>query len=120
MPSVCGIWHEYNKKVMLNYLYPLRHLESSLLPTLIFYFFLFSTFALQGTLPGQCQCREGYAGEKCDRCAFGYQGYPNCLRCNCSLVGSINEDPCTEPCLCKVSTKLSMVQRGICGLLTPF
>uniref|UniRef100_A0A8C3R9B8 Basement membrane-specific heparan sulfate proteoglycan core protein n=1 Tax=Cyanoderma ruficeps TaxID=181631 RepID=A0A8C3R9B8_9PASS len=54
-----------------------------------------------GTLPGQCQCKEGYAGEKCDRCAFGYRGYPSCLRCNCSLVGSINEDPCTEPCLCK-------------------
>ncbi|OXB73578.1 UNVERIFIED_CONTAM: hypothetical protein H355_003880 [Colinus virginianus] len=54
-----------------------------------------------GTRPGQCQCREGYTGEKCDRCAFGYRGYPNCLRCNCSLIGSINEDPCTEPCLCK-------------------
>uniref|UniRef100_A0A8C3CQ85 Laminin subunit alpha-1 n=1 Tax=Cairina moschata TaxID=8855 RepID=A0A8C3CQ85_CAIMO len=51
--------------------------------------------------PGQCQCREGYTGEKCDRCAFGYRGYPNCLRCNCSLIGSINEDPCTEPCICK-------------------
>uniref|UniRef100_A0A8C3LGM6 Basement membrane-specific heparan sulfate proteoglycan core protein n=1 Tax=Chrysolophus pictus TaxID=9089 RepID=A0A8C3LGM6_CHRPC len=50
---------------------------------------------------GQCQCRDGYTGEKCDRCAFGYRGYPNCLRCNCSLIGSINEDPCTEPCLCK-------------------
>uniref|UniRef100_A0A8B9DL87 Laminin subunit alpha-1 n=1 Tax=Anser cygnoides TaxID=8845 RepID=A0A8B9DL87_ANSCY len=54
-----------------------------------------------GMWPGQCQCREGYTGEKCDRCAFGYRGYPNCLRCNCSLIGSINEDPCTEPCLCK-------------------
>ncbi|NXI51578.1 LAMA1 protein, partial [Chloroceryle aenea] len=26
----------------------------------------------------QCHCREGYAGEKCDHCAFGYRGYPNC------------------------------------------
>ncbi|KAJ7414023.1 laminin subunit alpha 1 [Willisornis vidua] len=55
----------------------------------------------RGTWPGQCQCKEGYTGEKCDRCAFGYSGYPTCLRCNCSLIGSINEDPCTEPCLCK-------------------
>ncbi|NXT85239.1 LAMA1 protein, partial [Zapornia atra] len=30
-------------------------------------------------LSSQCQCREGYTGEKCDRCAFGYRGYPNCL-----------------------------------------
>ncbi|KAM3839038.1 laminin subunit alpha-1 [Vipera latastei] len=51
--------------------------------------------------PGQCYCKEGYAGEKCDHCAFGYQGYPNCIRCNCSLIGSINDDPCTKPCLCK-------------------
>lgn len=66
-------------------------------------------FPLQGTWPGQCQCRDGYTGEKCDRCAFGYRGYPNCLRCNCSLIGSINEDPCAEPCLCKVSIKISFL-----------
>uniref|UniRef100_A0A670YJF6 Laminin subunit alpha-1 n=1 Tax=Pseudonaja textilis TaxID=8673 RepID=A0A670YJF6_PSETE len=51
--------------------------------------------------PGQCHCKEGYAEKKCDHCAFGYKGYPNCIRCNCSLVGSINDDPCSEPCLCK-------------------
>ncbi|XP_053105976.1 laminin subunit alpha-1 isoform X2 [Hemicordylus capensis] len=54
-----------------------------------------------GVQPGQCRCKEGYAGEKCDRCSFGYKGYPDCVHCNCSLVGSINDDPCTEPCLCK-------------------
>ncbi|XP_043922451.1 laminin subunit alpha-1 [Protopterus annectens] len=56
---------------------------------------------LRGILPGQCHCREGYAGEKCDRCSFGYSGYPDCTRCNCSLVGSTNIDPCEKPCHCK-------------------
>lgn len=106
MPSLkCNM--ECNKKEMLSYLHPLRHLECNLLPALIYLFF--SIFAFQGTWPGQCQCREGYTGEKCDHCAFGYRGYPNCQRCNCSLIGSINEDPCTEPCLCKVSIKLSFL-----------
>ncbi|XP_038603188.1 laminin subunit alpha-1 [Tachyglossus aculeatus] len=54
-----------------------------------------------GNWPGQCQCKEGYSGEKCDHCQFGYRGYPHCVRCNCSLAGSVNDDPCSEPCLCK-------------------
>ncbi|XP_077208858.1 laminin subunit alpha-1 isoform X1 [Paroedura picta] len=54
-----------------------------------------------GVHPGQCPCKEGYAGKKCEHCAFGYKGYPNCMQCNCSLVGSLNDDPCTEPCVCK-------------------
>ncbi|XP_037662104.1 laminin subunit alpha-1 isoform X2 [Choloepus didactylus] len=54
-----------------------------------------------GKWPGQCPCKEGYAGERCDRCQFGYKGYPTCVRCDCSPAGSINDDPCTEPCLCK-------------------
>ncbi|XP_053570910.1 laminin subunit alpha-1 [Bombina bombina] len=55
----------------------------------------------QGILPGQCHCKEGYTGTQCDQCAFGYKGYPNCVRCNCSLEGSLNDDPCAEECICK-------------------
>ncbi|EPQ08178.1 Laminin subunit alpha-1 [Myotis brandtii] len=55
----------------------------------------------RGTWPGQCPCKEGYTGAKCDRCQFGYKGYPACVRCDCSPAGSVNEDPCSEPCLCK-------------------
>ncbi|XP_078073116.1 laminin subunit alpha-1 [Mustelus asterias] len=54
-----------------------------------------------GLSPGQCHCRDGYAGRTCNRCALGYKGFPRCMRCNCSLIGSINDDPCAEPCQCK-------------------
>ncbi|OCT80167.1 hypothetical protein XELAEV_18026982mg [Xenopus laevis] len=54
-----------------------------------------------GMLPGACHCKPGYAGERCDKCAVGYTGYPECVRCNCSLIGSSNKDPCIDPCICK-------------------
>ncbi|XP_066555448.1 laminin subunit alpha-2 [Amia ocellicauda] len=50
---------------------------------------------------GSCHCKPGYNGKICDRCAFGYTGYPFCIRCNCSLDGSQNENPCEKPCKCK-------------------
>uniref|UniRef100_A0A8C9T8C6 Basement membrane-specific heparan sulfate proteoglycan core protein n=1 Tax=Scleropages formosus TaxID=113540 RepID=A0A8C9T8C6_SCLFO len=59
------------------------------------------TQAEGGLSSGSCHCKEGYDGEKCDRCAFGYMGYPDCLRCKCSLEGSLNKDPCKLPCICK-------------------
>ncbi|KAJ8010618.1 hypothetical protein DPEC_G00076940 [Dallia pectoralis] len=54
----------------------------------------------KGLNPGQCLCKEGFAGEHCDSCAFGYRDFPLCSRCECSLQGSLNTDPCTE-CICK-------------------
>ncbi|XP_076872711.1 LOW QUALITY PROTEIN: laminin subunit alpha-2 [Brachyhypopomus gauderio] len=54
-----------------------------------------------GLSAGSCHCKQGYTGERCDRCAFGYTGFPECQRCNCSAVGSINLDPCHLPCVCK-------------------
>uniref|UniRef100_A0A5F8G7E7 Basement membrane-specific heparan sulfate proteoglycan core protein n=1 Tax=Monodelphis domestica TaxID=13616 RepID=A0A5F8G7E7_MONDO len=53
-----------------------------------------------GNLAGQCQCKEGYTGQKCDRCQFGYKDYPRCSQCTCNEAGSIS-DLCDEPCLCK-------------------
>ncbi|XP_041661168.1 laminin subunit alpha-2 isoform X10 [Cheilinus undulatus] len=50
---------------------------------------------------GSCRCKEGFGGLRCDRCAKGYMGFPSCQRCNCSVEGSTNADPCITPCLCK-------------------
>ncbi|XP_030577117.1 laminin subunit alpha-2 isoform X2 [Archocentrus centrarchus] len=50
---------------------------------------------------GSCWCKEGFGGLRCDRCAIGYMGYPSCERCNCSVEGSTNADPCITPCVCK-------------------
>uniref|UniRef100_A0A803TQL9 Laminin subunit alpha 2 n=1 Tax=Anolis carolinensis TaxID=28377 RepID=A0A803TQL9_ANOCA len=49
-------------------------------------------------LPGFCHCKPGFGGERCNRCALGYKGFPHCLPCNCSLKGSLNDDPCQGPC----------------------
>uniref|UniRef100_A0A8C1YKN0 Laminin subunit alpha 2 n=1 Tax=Cyprinus carpio TaxID=7962 RepID=A0A8C1YKN0_CYPCA len=57
--------------------------------------------ATAGLAVGSCICKQGYTGEKCDMCAFGYTGFPLCERCNCSSEGSINQDPCQSPCVCK-------------------
>ncbi|XP_006885094.1 PREDICTED: laminin subunit alpha-2-like [Elephantulus edwardii] len=56
---------------------------------------------LDGLAPGSCHCKNGFGGLSCDRCARGYTGYPDCQSCNCSGIGSRNEDPCLGPCNCK-------------------
>ncbi|XP_068198951.1 laminin subunit alpha-2 isoform X1 [Antennarius striatus] len=50
---------------------------------------------------GSCRCKEGFGGLRCDRCAVGFMDFPSCQRCNCSVEGSTNDDPCVSPCLCK-------------------
>ncbi|XP_063773402.1 laminin subunit alpha-2 isoform X3 [Pseudophryne corroboree] len=60
-----------------------------------------STEATEDLLPGSCYCKPGYGGEKCNQCDLGYTGYPYCEKCNCSIAGSINEDPCIDQCICK-------------------
>ncbi|KPI94910.1 Agrin [Papilio xuthus] len=59
---------------------------------------------------GQCICRPGVGGHKCDRCEPGYWGLPRigtlhagCIPCGCSAFGSVREDceQMTGRCVCK-------------------
>uniref|UniRef100_A0A8D8X2U9 Laminin subunit alpha-1 n=1 Tax=Cacopsylla melanoneura TaxID=428564 RepID=A0A8D8X2U9_9HEMI len=57
----------------------------------------------------QCFCQQGYTGPLCDRCAYGYFGFPSepngsCSPCNCSPYGSVS-DECHEEsgqCNCRL------------------
>jgi laminin alpha 1/2 len=59
-----------------------------------------SELAHQGHEAGDCICRPGFAGPRCDRCAPGYTGYPRCVPCPCSLAGT-QGGQCTGECRCK-------------------
>ncbi|KAK7579954.1 hypothetical protein V9T40_000583 [Parthenolecanium corni] len=59
---------------------------------------------------GQCHCKPGVGGLKCDRCEPGFwglpkisSGHPGCLPCGCSLFGSVRDDceQMTGRCVCK-------------------
>ncbi|XP_076668102.1 wing blister isoform X2 [Andrena cerasifolii] len=43
-------------------------------------------------LQGQCPCRIGYDGLRCEKCANGYYGYPRCRPCSCSFAGTLDCD----------------------------
>ena len=53
-------------------------------------------------IPGQCMCKPGYCGARCEECAEGYTGFPNCEPCPCNRAGSTNPDTCIGECKCKV------------------
>lgn len=37
---------------------------------------------------GHCVCKEGYEGNNCGKCKFGFFGYPLCTPCNCDKAGT--------------------------------
>ncbi|VDM62918.1 unnamed protein product [Angiostrongylus costaricensis] len=60
--------------------------------------------ALSGQHPGDCVCKPGFGGRRCERCAPGYRNYPKCEPCPCNQSGSVNFDTCEEEnCQCKAN-----------------
>ncbi|CAD6997953.1 unnamed protein product [Ceratitis capitata] len=49
---------------------------------------------------GQCHCREGFQGVRCDECARGYYG-EECRRCECDVRGTLPDTECAGVCKCK-------------------
>lgn len=61
------------------------------------------THLIEGKRPGDCVCKEGFDGSKCDRCSKGYKGYPRCEQCTCVYAGITNKEVCDGVCHCKVN-----------------
>ncbi|KER20855.1 hypothetical protein T265_10681 [Opisthorchis viverrini] len=59
--------------------------------------------------PGDCICKEGFAGKRCDQCAEGYRRSDmdpsKCVPCTCDVRGSSRGGSyrCEPPCNCKVN-----------------
>ncbi|VDP12271.1 unnamed protein product [Onchocerca flexuosa] len=47
---------------------------------------------------GKCSCRSNIIGRRCDRCAPGYYGFPDCIKCRCSDNHLCDEN--TGQCFC--------------------
>ncbi|XP_050482872.1 laminin subunit alpha-1 isoform X2 [Bombus huntii] len=74
---------------------------------------------------GQCPCRIGYDGLRCEKCAKGYYGYPRCRPCSCNVAGTLQCDDetcdCNDKgqCPCKeyvVGRQCSQCKEGTFGL----
>ncbi|KAG7199623.1 hypothetical protein KM043_014226 [Ampulex compressa] len=74
---------------------------------------------------GQCPCRIGYDGLRCEKCARGYYGYPRCRPCGCNKAGTLqcqdgicdcNDDgqcPCKEYA---IGRQCNLCKEGTFGL----
>lgn len=71
---------------------------------------------------GQCECRPGFAGLNCSRCAEGYFGFPLCRACHCDAAGSLGPDcDSSGACACKPNVqgvKCDDCRPGTFGLQT--
>ncbi|KAH0617776.1 hypothetical protein JD844_016351 [Phrynosoma platyrhinos] len=58
---------------------------------------------------GQCRCRSGITGRRCDQCAPGSYGFPNCKPCSCNRGG-------TEPNVCDSQTGVCLCKENVEGI----
>ena len=39
---------------------------------------------------GKCSCKQGFNGQKCDSCAEGYHGFPDCQGMKSNLITTVH------------------------------
>ncbi|CAH1980446.1 unnamed protein product [Acanthoscelides obtectus] len=92
------------ERCLLGYYRPLGVLPNATSPCLACNCDQVGSVELECDIEGKCRCRVGYKGDKCDRCALGYDGYPRCEACACDDKGTApNANKCVaDTCQCKV------------------
>ncbi|CAD5209051.1 unnamed protein product [Bursaphelenchus xylophilus] len=76
------------------------------------------TSATNDLKPGDCICKPGFGGRRCDRCAPGYRNHPVCDRCPCNQAGSLNFETCEETnCICKRNVEGEFCDRCKAGTI---
>lgn len=50
---------------------------------------------------GDCTCKLGYSGSKCEKCAVGFNG-SDCEKCSCDIRGAVPGAECENQCECKI------------------
>lgn len=56
------------------------------------------------SLGGECMCKEGFTGTRCDQCIAGHRG-PKCLKCGCDSRGTMQGGECESHCQCKLNVE---------------
>lgn len=63
---------------------------------------------------GDCVCKPGYSGPKCDQCAVGFNG-GDCDKCSCDIRGTIPGGECETQCQCKTFVRGEKCDKCIDG-----
>uniref|UniRef100_A0A0B7BNE7 Laminin subunit alpha n=1 Tax=Arion vulgaris TaxID=1028688 RepID=A0A0B7BNE7_9EUPU len=68
-------------------------------------------------ISGQCNCKPGVGGRRCDICLAGYHSFPHCQDCGCDIKGTVEQicDKVTAHCLCKDNVEGPRCNRCIDG-----
>ena len=73
---------------------------------------------------GQCSCKPGVGGDKCDRCLLGFYDFSSdgCVSCNCHETGSVEGsvcDPVSGNCVCKPDVTGRRCSECVEGMVGP-